>query len=416
MSQDLHTEMQAKIEALVPLAELGPELSPEETARYARHLSLPGFGVEAQRRLKAAKVFVVGAGGLGSPVLQYLAAAGVGTIGLIDDDVVEVTNLQRQVIHRTASIGQHKVDSAAAEVTALNPHVTVHKYAQRLSPENILDLIKDYDLVLDGTDNFGTRYLVNDACELTGTPLVWGTIFRFAAQLSVFYPSVGPTLRDLFPEIPDPASVPSCAEGGVLGVLPGLVGTAMATEAIKLLAGVGEPAIGRVLIYDAWKMSWHTLNLLPDPDRPPVTDLTEAAFVCAANPTEGADDPAALKRTEGPQVAPENLETELAHPRHALIDVRDGWERDVLAIPGSIHVPLADIQERKWEAINETLAEVGVATPETIVLHCKSGARSGQAQQILTEAVGTHAGPEVKNLTGGVLAWAEKYSPDSPRY
>ncbi len=407
--------MQAKIEALAPLAQLGPELTPEETARYARHLSLPGFGVEAQRRLKGAKVFVVGAGGLGSPILQYLAAAGVGTIGLIDDDVVEVTNLQRQVIHRTQSVGQRKVDSAAAEVVAINPHVRVNKYAERLAPENILRIIEDYDVVVDGTDNFGTRYLVNDACELTGTPLVWGTIFRFAAQLSVFYPGVGPTLRDLFPEIPDPESVPSCAEGGVLGVLPGLVGTAMATEAIKLLAGVGEPAIGRVLIYDAWKFDWHTLNLLPDPDRPSVRDLSEAAFVCAANPTEGADDPAALRSVEGPQLAPEELEAELAKPGHLLIDVREAWERDVVAIPAALHVPLGLIQERRWDAVDEAIEAAGLPAPTTIVLHCKSGARSAQAQQILTEAT-EQPKTQLKNLTGGVLAWAEKYAPQAPSY
>lgn len=415
MNHDLRADMQAKIAALTPLAQLGPELSPEETARYARHLSLPGFGVEAQRRLKGAKVFVVGAGGLGSPILQYLAAAGVGTIGLIDDDVVEVTNLQRQVIHRTQSIGQRKVDSAAAEVAAINPHVHVNRYAERLSPQNILGLIEDYDLVVDGTDNFGTRYLVNDACELTGTPLVWGTIFRFAAQLSVFYPGVGPTLRDLFPEIPDPESVPSCAEGGVLGVLPGLVGTAMATEAIKLLTGVGEPAIGRVLIYDAWKMDWHTLNLLPDPDRAAVQDLTEAAFVCAANPTEGADDPAAPRSVEGPQVDRDELADELAGAGRVLVDVREAWERDVVAIPGAIHVPLGAIQEHAWAAVDEALSGAGVDAPSVVVLHCKSGARSSQAQQILRQAPHRPAA-EVKNLSGGVLAWAEKFAPEAPSY
>ncbi|MFC0582211.1 molybdopterin-synthase adenylyltransferase MoeB [Micrococcoides hystricis] len=411
-------ELRARIEALEPLAELGPELTPEETARYARHLSLPGFGVTAQRRLKAAKVFVVGAGGLGSPVLQYLAAAGVGTIGLVDDDVVEVTNLQRQVIHRTENIGKLKVDSAAEAVKAVNPHVQVETYTERLSAQNILDIISKYDIVVDGTDNFGTRYLVNDACELTGTPLVWGTIFRFAAQLSVFYPGVGPTLRDLFPEIPDPSSVPSCAEGGVLGVLPGLVGTAMATEAIKLLAGIGEPAIGRVLIYDAWKMSWNTLNLLPDPDREPVRDLSEAAFVCAANPTEGADDPAALRNESGLQVIPEQLADELTKPGRVLIDVRDDWERDVVLIPEAIHVPLARIQDRNWDAVTEALEAHGIKPElvETVVLHCKAGGRSGQAQQILNQAGVEGQHPQTKNLSGGVLAWAEKYAPEAPSY
>lgn len=397
-----------------PLVEPGEPLTPEETARYARHLSLPGFGQEAQRRLKNSRVLIVGAGGLGSPGLQYLAAAGVGTIGVIDDDVVELTNLQRQVIHGTQSIGTRKVDSAAASVKDINPNVTVITHAERLGADNILGILEGYDLVLDGTDNFGTRYLVNDACELTGTPLVWGTIFRFQAQLSVFYPGVGPTLRDLFPEIPDPDSVPSCAEGGVLGVLPGLVGTAMATEAIKLLTGIGEPAVGRVLIYDAWAMTWHTLKLLADPNRPPVTDLVEAAAVCAAAPAEGADDPAAMREATGPAISATELSDHLAATNGVLIDVREDWEREVVSIPEAIHVPLGHIESDGWNAVSKALQAEGKSLGEQqeVVLHCKSGARSAQAQELLSK----DNQRVVTNLTGGVLDWAKTYAPEAPSY
>src|SRR5699024_4223207 len=277
------------VSAGVPVVNPGPLVDPvdaldrDELDRYSRHLSLPGFGVQGQKRLRAASVLVIGAGGLGAPVLNYLAAAGIGSITIIDDDVVETSNLQRQIIHRRVDVGRHKVDSAAAALHRLDPELNVTTIKGRLSPDNALELFADHDVVLDGADNFATRYLSNDAAELTGTPLVWGTIFRFAGQVSTFVPGHGPMLRDLFPDIPDPDSVPNCAEGGVLGVLCGTVGSAMAAEAIKLICGIGAPFIGRLLRYDALDGEYSTLRFSPDPERPAVTDLTEVAAACAAS-------------------------------------------------------------------------------------------------------------------------------------
>ena len=258
---------------LPPLVEPGPELTPEELTRYARHLKLPGLGVTAQRRLRNAKVLMVGAGGLGSPALLYLAAAGVGTLTIIDDDVVEASNLQRQVLHRAEDLGRPKAESAREALLRLNPALQVRSRVARLSSRNALDLFDGVDLVLDGTDNFATRYCNNDAAELTGTPLVWGSVLSWQGQVSVFWPGRGPMLRDLFPTPPPDGSVPSCVEAGLLGVVPGIIGVTMATEAIKVICGIGEPLVGRVQLYDALTASWSTLQLRPNPRRARVTTL-----------------------------------------------------------------------------------------------------------------------------------------------
>ena len=370
-----------------PLVEPVDRLTPAETRRYARHPTLPGVGSEGQRRLRAASVLVVGAGGLGSPILLYLAAAGVGRIGIIDDDSVEESNLQRQVLHRAADLGRPKAESARDALLRLDPGLVVDTYLDRLGPGNALDLFAHYDLVLDGADNFATRYLSNDAAELTGTPLVWGTIFRFEGQLSVFWPGVGPMLRDLFPDIPAADSVPSCADGGVLGVLCGTIGSAMATEAIKLICGLGEPLVGRIQLYDALGAGWRTLTLGADPDRPPVTSLAEVAEVCA---------PATGDVTE---VGPGELAGELAGvAAPLLLDVREDWERDLTHLPGDVWAPLGEIRADGWPAV---AARVGDA--RDIVVYCKAGARSATAVRLLTGAA--PAGVRLRSLAGGILGW-----------
>ncbi|WP_350271118.1 molybdopterin-synthase adenylyltransferase MoeB [Brevibacterium sp. CBA3109] len=377
-----------------PLVEPTDSLSPRELDRYARHLSLPGIGVEGQRRLRAASALVVGAGGLGAPVLHYLAAAGIGSITIIDDDVVEASNLQRQVLHREADIGRAKVDSARDALLRLDPLLEVRTVEERLSPDNALELFRAHDLVLDGADNFATRYLSNDAAELTGTPLIWGTIFRFAGQVSTFVPGHGPLLRDLFPDIPEADSVPNCADGGVLGVLCGTIGSAMATEAVKLICGIGTPLIGRLLRYDALESDYSTLRFSPDPDREPVTDLAEVTLACAADRFE-PDDDGADREDEI------SVDEYLADPSPSLlIDVRAGWERQLAAIPGSVHLPLCVLQVKGWKAL-ETVSELNSAN---IVIHCKSGARSAQTVQLLRDAA-----PEsvrLRSLTGGIDAWS----------
>ncbi|MFE2656467.1 molybdopterin-synthase adenylyltransferase MoeB [Brevibacterium sp. NPDC059310] len=374
-----------------PLVEPGPELSPAEIARYSRHLSLPDVGVTGQRRLRAAKVLVIGAGGLGAPVLQYLGAAGIGRLTVIDDDVVDVSNLQRQILHRDADVGRPKVESARDALLRLDPGLTVETVAERLSPDNALELFAAHDLVIDGADNFATRYLSNDAAELTGTPLVWGTIFRFEGQVSTFAPGQGPMLRDLFPDIPDADSVPSCAEGGVLGVLCGLVGSLMAAEAIKLICGIGDPLLGRLLRVDALSTTVTTLRFSPDPDRPAVTDLAEVALACAV-PAVGAPAPAGVA-----EVTADEVRALTSAP--VIVDVREAWERELEAIPGSVHVPLDDVVDRGWPSLAEA---VGPATD--IVVHCRSGVRSARA----VSAVSSEVPPDVRirSLAGGIEAWA----------
>lgn len=383
---------------LPPLVEPVEALSRAELERYSRHLSLPGFGLEGQRRLRAASALVIGAGGLGAPILNYLAAAGVGSITIIDDDVVEASNLQRQIIHRDADVGRSKVASAADAVHRLDPSLEVRSIEGRLTPENALDLFADHDVVLDGADNFATRYLSNDAAELTGTPLVWGTIFRFAGQVSTFVPGHGPMLRDLFPDIPEPDSVPNCAEGGVLGVLCGTVGSAMATEAIKLICGIGAPFIGRLLRYEALTGEYSTLRFSPDPDRPTVTDLTEVAAACAAVPTIGKTAGTAADEIDAAEFRARRDEV-------IVVDVREDWERELTSIPGSVHLPLDDLRNGGWQALATVLGGSGPAgSSDDIVIHCKSGARSAEAVEILSGSV--PASVRLRSLAGGIDAWA----------
>lgn len=385
------------------MAEQGVNLSDRDLRRYARHLTLPGFGAEGQRTLRASRVLVIGAGGLGSPALLYLAGAGVGHITIIDDDVVDESNLQRQVIHRESDIGRPKAESAADAVRRLDSEASVTAIVGRLSVDNAEELFATHDVVLDGADNFATRYLSSDAAELTGTPLVWATILQFAGQLSVFWPGHGPMLRDLYPDIPDPGSVPSCAAGGVLGAMVGQIGSMMVVEAIKVLTGVGKVAVGKLVLIDALEATTRTLSFAADPEREPVSDLTEIAQVCAASWTEDEEAPAQSMRSIGPNTAHELLAEGVP-----LIDVREPEEHAEAAIAGSVLVPLGDIRSRGWAAVNEALAQAAGDATETegIIIHCHSGARSQQAIELLasdTEADG--AIPELINLDGGIVAW-----------
>ena len=385
------------------MAEQGVNLSDRDLRRYARHLTLPGFGAEGQRTLRASRVLVVGAGGLGSPALLYLAGAGVGHITIIDDDVVDASNLQRQVIHRESDIGRPKAESAADAVRRLDSEASVTAIVDRLSVDNAEKLFATHDVVLDGADNFATRYLSSDAAELTGTPLVWATILQFAGQLSVFWPGHGPMLRDLYPDIPDPGSVPSCAAGGVLGAMVGQIGSMMVVEAIKVLTGVGKVAVGKLVLIDALEATTRTLSFAADPEREPVSDLTEIAQVCAASWSEDEDGSEQNVRSVGPHAVRELLAEGVP-----VIDVREPEEYAEAAIAGSVLVPLGDIRSRGWAAVNEALAQAdGVATgAEGVLIHCHSGARSQQAIELLasdTEADG--ATPELINLDGGIVAW-----------
>ncbi|AXE37334.1 putative adenylyltransferase/sulfurtransferase MoeZ [Acidipropionibacterium virtanenii] len=383
-----------------PLVNPGPALSGAEAVRYSRHLSLPGFGDDGQRRLRAARVLVVGAGGLGAPVLQYLVAAGVGRITVIDDDVVEASNLQRQVLHREADLGRPKAESACDAALRLDSASRVTAIVGRLDADNALDLFASHDLVVDGSDNFATRYLSNDAAEITGTPLVWGTIFRFEGQVSVFWPGQGPMLRDLFPDIPDADSVPNCAEGGVLGVLCGTIGSAMATEAVKVLCGIGEPMVGRLMIYDALAAGYTFLTLAEDPDREKVTALaSDYAFSCAVETpvTEVSAEELAAERTGSQRPAP------------LVLDVREDWERGIVSIPDDHWVPLGRIRQDGWDAVAGVLADSSGNPPAEVVVYCKAGVRSAEAVRLLT--AGAPAGTRLRSLAGGVLA-----VPGAPRY
>lgn len=383
------------------MAEQGVNLSDRDLRRYARHLTLPGFGAEGQRTLRASRVLVIGAGGLGSPALLYLAGAGVGHITIIDDDVVDESNLQRQVIHRESDIGRPKAESAADAVRRLDSEASVTAIVGRLSVDNAEELFATHDVVLDGADNFATRYLSSDAAELTGTPLVWATILQFAGQLSVFWPSHGPMLRDLYPDIPDPGSVPSCAAGGVLGAMVGQIGSMMVVEAIKVLTGVGKVAVGKLVLIDALEATTRTLSFAADPEREPVSDLTKIAQVCAASWSE-EEVPAQSVRSIGPNTAHELLARGVP-----LIDVREPDEHAEVAIAGSVLVPLGDIRSRGWAAIREAWAERNLQpNSPRVVIHCHSGARSQQAIALLasdTEADGVT--PELINLDGGIVAW-----------
>jgi adenylyltransferase/sulfurtransferase len=396
-----------------------PTLSNDEISRYSRHLILPEVGMEGQQKLKAAKVLCVGTGGLGAPLALYLAAAGVGTIGLVDFDTVDASNLQRQIIHSTATVGKLKVDSAEIMLKGLNPYTNVVKHNTMLTSANALEIFRDYDIIADGTDNFQTRYLVNDACVLTGKPNVYGSIFRFEGQASVFATEDAPCYRCLYPEPPPPGLVPSCAEGGVLGILPGLVGVIQATEVIKLILGIGESLAGRLLLIDALTMKFRTLKLRKNPDcpvcgtHPTVTALIDYDQFCGiqkpatVGPLEVERDKAVadVPVVDGiPQIAVQELKRRLdAHEDVFVLDVREPHEVKIVNI-GAPLIPLGQLANR--------VGELEAERNRNIVIHCKSGARSQKAALILKNAGFTH----VENLAGGILAWAEKIDPTLPKY
>jgi sulfur-carrier protein adenylyltransferase/sulfurtransferase len=382
-----------------------PELTQDDLTRYSRHLILPEVGVEGQRKLKAARVLCVGTGGLGSPLALYLAAAGVGTLGLVDFDVVDASNLQRQIIHSTADIGRKKLDSAEEKLTALNPALNVVKHETMLSSANALDILKDYDVIADGTDNFPTRYLVNDACVLLGKPNAYGSIFRFEGQASVFAAKDGPCYRCLYPEPPPPGLVPSCAEGGVLGILPGLIGVIQATEAIKLILGIGEPLIGRLLLVDALKLRFRELKLRKNPDcpacgtHPTVTKLIDYEQFCGIRPETKEEQ--AVKNGI-PQLSVKDLKKRMdAGENLFILDVREPFEYQIANIGGKL-IPQGEVPQR--------LAEID--RDREIIVQCKSGGRSQRIAEFLKQS----GYPKVANVSGGILAWSDQIDPSVPKY
>jgi molybdopterin/thiamine biosynthesis adenylyltransferase/rhodanese-related sulfurtransferase len=375
---------------LPPLVEPGPPLSRAELDRYSRHVLLPDVGAVGQRRLRAARVAVIGAGGLGSPILTYLTAAGVGTIGVVDFDVVEESNLQRQIVHGVDDIGRPKVDSAVSAVRRIDPTLDIRAIPVRLTSANALGVLSGYDLVLDGTDNFATRYLVNDACVLLGIPYVWGSVFRFEGQVSVFWATHGPQYRDLFPTPPPPGSVPSCGEGGVLGVVCAVVGSLMATEAVKLICGIGEPLLGRVLTYDALRAGFRTLSVRPDPTAAPVTGLVDYEQWCGTR-AAAVPDP-----DRGTRVTVDELERlRGGRDELTLVDVREQTEHELGVIPGSLAIPLGRLTDE------ESLAELRTAAASgPVVLYCASGVRSARG----VDTLAGHGVPAA-GLDGGFTAW-----------
>ena len=396
------------------------ELSPEEIKRYSRHLIMPEMGMDGQRKLKQSSVLCIGAGGLGSPAAMYLAAAGIGRLGIVDFDVVDYSNLQRQLLHTTNDVGRTKLESARDKVVALNPHVQVDTYEEALSSENAMRLFKGYDVILDGTDNFPTRYLVNDACVLSGIPNAYGSIFRFEGQASVFATKEGPCYRCLYPEPPPPGLVPSCAEGGVLGVLPGIIGVIQATESIKLVTGIGEPLIGRFLIYDALKMKFRELKLKKDPEcpvcgpNPTVTKLIDYDQFCGVSPAHATDN--AGGTVSDWEITPVELKKKLdAGETTFVLDVREPNEYQINRIPGSTLIPLGELPRRYQELPRD----------REIVAQCKMGGRSAKAMDFLKTVGFTN----VKNLLsfalrgrrraagkGGILEWIDKVDPSQPKY
>jgi adenylyltransferase/sulfurtransferase len=385
-----------------------PELSPEEIKRYSRHLIMPEVGMDGQRRLKQSSVLCIGAGGLGSPAAMYLAAAGVGRIGIVDFDVVDFSNLQRQLLHGTPDVGRSKLDSARDRLTALNPHVQVDTYETLLSSENALDLFAPYDVILDGTDNFPTRYLVNDACVISGKPNAYGSIFRFEGQASVFATKDGPCYRCLYPEPPPPGLVPSCAEGGVLGVLPGIIGVIQATETIKLMTGIGEPLIGRFLIYDALKMRFRELKLRKDSEcpvcgtNPTVTKLIDYEQFCGIGPAVQTTGHVGGAVSDW-EITPVELKKKLdAGETPFILDVREPNEYQINRIAGATLIPLGELPRRYQELPRD----------REIVAQCKMGGRSAKAMDFL-KSVGFG---NVKNLRGGILEWIDKVDPSQPKY
>jgi molybdopterin/thiamine biosynthesis adenylyltransferase/rhodanese-related sulfurtransferase len=380
------------------------QLSKEEILRYSRHLIMPEVGMDGQLKLKQAKVLCIGAGGLGSPLALYLAAAGVGKLGIVDFDVVDYTNLQRQVIHGTQDVGRPKLASARETIEAINPFVEVESYETRLTSDNALEIFKDYDIVVDGTDNFPTRYLVNDACVLLGKPNVYGSIFRFEGQASVFYAQEGPCYRCLYPEPPPPGLVPSCAEGGVLGVLPGIVGCIQALETIKLIIGKGDPLVGRLLLFDALGMKFRELKLRKNHDcpvcgaHPTITKLIDYEQFCGIRGEEQAPTTIGI-----PEITPREVKKMMDERKpFVLVDVREPHEYQICRIPGSKLIPLGEVPKR----MNE------LNTADDIVVHCKSGMRSAQAVNLLIKA----GFRKIHNLKGGILAWSDQVDTSVPKY
>ncbi len=388
--------MSASLDSL-PARAARVQLSPQEAARYSRHLIMPEVGMEGQKRLKAASVLLIGAGGLGSPLGLYLAAAGVGRIGLVDFDVVDFSNLQRQILHGTSDVGRSKLQSAKDRLQAINPEVRLDLHDTRLTSANALSLFEPYDLIVDGTDNFPTRYLVNDACVLLQKPNVYGSIFRFDGQASVFFPGRGPCYRCLYPEPPPPGEVPSCAEGGVLGILPGLIGCIQATEAVKLLLGQGSPLIGRLLLYDALQMSFREFKVRRNPrcpvcgDHPTVTKLIDYEQFCGMR---GQESPSPTVATSG-DISVEELKHLLERGEDILIlDVRNPEEIQICRLSESLVIPLPQLPQRFGELDRE----------REIIVHCKSGMRSQRAIHFLRQ----QGFSRLRNLTGGILAWADR--------
>ena len=391
--------------SLPPLVEPRAQLSVDEIRRYSRHLIIPEVATAGQKRLKAAKVLVVGAGGLGSPALLYLAAAGVGTLGIVDFDVVDETNLQRQIIHGQSDVGRPKAESARESICEVNPYVRVVVHEQRLDSSNALDIFGGYDLIVDGTDNFPTRYLVNDACVLLGKPYVWGSIFRFDGQASVFWAEHGPCYRCLYPEPPPPGMVPSCAEGGVLGVLCASIGSIQVNEAIKVITGLGEPLVGRLMVYDALEMAYRTINVRKDPDcpvcgeRPTVTELIDYEEFCGV-----VSDEAERAAAGSTITAPELKDMIDAGKDVFLVDVREPAEYEIVKIPGSVLIPNRDI------LTGEALHRLPQDKP--VVLYCRTGQRSAEA----LAAVKAAGFRDAVHVQGGVNAWARQVDPSLPTY
>ncbi|MGY5765231.1 molybdopterin-synthase adenylyltransferase MoeB [Brachybacterium sp. DNPG3] len=391
--------------SLPPLVEPGPELTPAQIERYRRQITLARIGTVGQRRLGAARVLVVGAGGLGTPALQYLAGIGIGALGIVDDDVVDLSNLHRQVIHGTDVLGMAKVDSAAAAVARINPDVQVETHRMRLSADNVVELMRGYDLVLDGADNFATRYLVADASEITGVPVVWGAILRHHGQVSVFWPGRGAHYRDVFPEPPAPGEAPSCAEAGVLGTLPGLIGTVMASQVVQLVTGTGDPLVGRLMLWDEDTSSTRTLRIERDPARPAATAVSippaadPACRIGGPAPDETLDVPAlrALLRADG--AAADGSAAGGVGAAITLIDVREPWEVQAGAIAGAVNIPLGDLLEQ-----GEAALPGGVGGGE-VVLYCQGGVRSARALERLRPAWSLREG-RLRHLDGGYSAWA----------
>ncbi len=389
--------------SLEPLVEPAASLTVEEVQRYSRHLIIPDVAMAGQKRLKNARVLAVGAGGLGSPVLMYLAAAGVGTLGIVDFDVVDESNLQRQIIHGQSDVGRLKAESARDTIQGINPFVEVRLHTERLDSTNVMDIFAGYDLIVDGTDNFATRYLVNDACVLLGKPYVWGSIYRFDGQASVFWADHGPCYRCLYPEPPPPGMVPSCAEGGVLGVLCATIGSIQATEAIKVLTGVGEPLVGRLMVYDALEMTFRTVTVRKDPEcplcgkNPTITELIDYDAFCG---TVSED---AVRAAAGSTITARELKAMIDDGTDPyIVDVREPAEFEIIRIPGSVLIPKGELAEHLSELPQD----------RQIVLHCKSGVRSAESLAVLKAAGFANA----VHVGGGVLAWQAQVDPSLPTY